>query len=360
MKIVINTDQNYMHGGIEKVTATKVNYWVNQPDTEVFIVTSEQQGNAPCYSMDKRVHLIDLSVNYNRQQSYFSPENLKKAIKHFKKQTQLFREIQPDVIISPNFNWDFYWFPFIHRKSRKIKEIHSSRYSWEPTIKNRINAWFEKRYDAVVVLNKDEANYFNAKNIFVIPNPVEKSVFSALLESKKVIAAGRISPVKGFDQLITAWKIVHSRFPDWQLHFYGQDYLNTQEKLEKQIIELELQDVVFFKGSVNNMDETMSQYSIYAMSSISECFPMVLLEAMSVGLPIVSYDCPHGPGNIITHGIDGFLAENQNPNSLAEELIKVIGDNILRKEMGSNAKQNSIRFNTENIMQKWLSLLLEK
>ncbi|MDY0090044.1 MAG: glycosyltransferase family 4 protein [Flavobacteriaceae bacterium] len=356
-KIVFNTDQIFLHGGIEKVMAVKANYFANLPDVEVYIVTIEQNGKPPCYPLDKKIKLIDLGVNYNRSKSYFSRRNIFKAFYHYKRQKRLFRQLNPDVVISPNYNFDFYWLPFIQRNAKKIKEIHGSRYNWQPTKKNKLNAWFESKYDTVVVLNPDEARYYSSDNVVVIPNPVEISNLQCDLKKKQVVAAGRISPVKAFDELIKAWKQVYEKHPDWQLHIYGENYLNTREQLQKLIEELGLSKVIRFKGSVPDMAQTMLDYSIYAMSSVTECFPMVLLEALSVGLPIVSYDCPNGPRNIITDKADGFLAQHQNPFDLADKIMMLIEDKELLLQMGESAKKNSVRFSTENIMQIWLHLL---
>lgn len=366
MKIVFNTDQIYLHGGIEKVMATKVNYWVNLPEVEVFIVTTEQKGNQPCYPLDSRVQLIDLGINYNRSKSYFSKENLKKAVSHYKRQKALFKKLQPNVIISPNFNFDHYWLPFIKGNSKLIKERHNSRYlepiqfknaSFLGKLKFQLTDWIESKYHYIVVLNEDEAKYVRTGNAVVIPNPIDPTPLQAHLQNKQVMAAGRIAPVKGFDHLIEAWKIVHQHAPDWELHIYGENYGSTKEELEELIKEYQLQEVIHFKGAVNNIPEVMTQYSMYILTSVTECFPMVLLEALNVGLPIVSYDCPNGPRHIVTNSEDGILVQNQNTVELANKIIELIQNPYQLKRMSSIAKQNSFRFSTENIMQKWNNLL---
>lgn len=356
MKIVFNTDQIYLHGGIEKVMTTKANYLATLPGIEVYIVTTEQQGNPPCYALDGKIQLIDLEVNYDRSHSYLSGENIRKAYVHFKRQKALFRKLKPDWIISSNLNFDHYWLPFIQRSAQKIKELHSSRYNWKPTLWNRLNAWFEKKYDHIVVLNKDEAKYIHSDKVVVIPNPIEKQMLRADLDLKQVIAAGRIAPVKGFDELITAWALVHQTQPDWQLHIYGQDYGGTQVTLQQQIEQAGLQNVVLFKGNVDDLPRTMSEYSIYAMSSMTECFPMVLLEALSVGLPIVSYDCPHGPRNIIPNNQGGLLIQNQNPQDLGNGLLQLINDKTLRKSLADQGHNRSVQYEVNTIMKKWLTL----
>jgi glycosyltransferase involved in cell wall biosynthesis len=366
MKILFSTDQIYLHGGIEKVMAEKANYFANLPGVEVFILTTEQKGNPPCYPLNSAVKLMDMGIDYERTQSYFSKANLRKVLKHFRKQKSILSEIRPDVIISPNYNFDHYWLPFIKGKAKLIKERHSSRYreaemrktgGFLSKLRWKFNDWIDTKYTHIVVLNPDEKNYVKSSNAVVIPNPMGSVDFISPLAKKQVIAAGRIAPVKAFDELIHIWALVRNEFPDWQLHIYGDDYLGTQSKLEKLIQENNLEKEITFMGSVPDLRLTMQEYSIYAMTSETECFPMVLLESLSVGLPIVSYDCPNGPRHIITHQEDGFLVENKNRNAFAESFRKLMNSQELRTEMGKKAKENSKRFTTEVVMEQWKKLL---
>lgn len=365
MKIIFSTDQIYLHGGIERVLAIKANYLAAIPNVEVYIVTSEQNNHQPCYALHKDVKIIDLDICYNRRKSYFSFENIRKAILHYWRQRKLFRGLKPEVVISPNFNFDHYWLPLIKGKAQVIKERHSSRY-FEYNARNdanflnklrfRFNDWIDAKYDRIVVLNPDEKDFVYSENAVVIPNPIEKSSLMADMHQKRVIAAGRISPVKAFDELVEAWKIVVKDYPDWQLHIYGEDYVETKGQLQKKINDHKLGNVILFCGSVNNIPLTMCDYSIYAMSSKTECFPMVLLEALSVGLPVVSYDCPTGPRNIIVNFKEGFLVKDRNVSELARSLIKLMSDIDLRKEFSKNAKSRIELFETKAVMKQWLTL----
>ena len=366
MKILFSTDQTYLHGGIERVMATKANYFAQINAIEVSVLTTEQKGYTNCYDCDEKIKTIDLGVNYDRDSSYFSWRNIKKAWSHFWKQRKLIRTMKPDAIISINYNLDHIWLPFIKNKSLLIKERHSSRFQEHEIFKNgsllskmklKWMDWIEKKYDYIAVLNEDEAKYIRTQNTVVIPNPISNTELAANLENKIVIAAGRLAPVKAFDELIQIWKLIHLDFPDWQLHIYGDDYLNTKEELLALIEELELKSTVVLKGVTNHLMEKMQEASIYAMTSITECFPMVLLEAQSIGLPIVTYDCPNGPRNIVTDGDDGFLVPQNDRNLFAQKLKLLMSSESERKKMGKVAKENGSRFDLENVMNKWLKLL---
>jgi len=366
MKIVFNTDQIYLHGGIEKVLTEKANCFVRYYQHEVIILTTGQKNQPPCYPLDSKIKQIDMGVDYNRSISYFSFENLKKSILHFRRQRKILKELKPDIIISPNFNFDHYWLPFIKGKSRLIKERHGSRYADPEKRKSagilgklrwKLNDWIDSKYDQIVVLNPDEKKYVQSANAVVIPNPIGIPNFSSDLNSKKVMAAGRLAPVKAFDELIQIWKLIADQFPDWQLHIYGDDYLDTRMKLQQLIDSLGLQHSVILKDSVPKLTETMKEYSIYALTSVTECFSMVLLESLSVGVPVVSYDCPTGPGNIVTHKKDGFLIGGRNQQEFAAALSRLMADSELRKEMGRNGKQNVQRFSAARVMEQWQQFL---
>jgi glycosyltransferase involved in cell wall biosynthesis len=362
--ILITTDQIHRHGGIEKVMATKVNHWASLPDVQVSIITTEQNNLPPRYPLHQCVNLIDLGVNYNRQKSYLSLENIVKAFRHFFRQKAVITQLNPIAVISPSYSFDHFWLPFIKKNALLIKEKHSSGYNLSPLysgflarIKSYVNDWIATKYDHIIVLNEDEKQYLHTRNVRVIANPIELSALKAAQTTKQVIAAGRLSPIKGFDKLVYAWGIVHVAKPDWQLHIYGEDYLDTQQALQQQINALGLQNHVILKGSVPDIPKVMTDYSLYVMTSKSECFPMVLLEALSVGLPVVSVDCPHGPRNIVQHGEDGILVQPNDIDTLASVLVNLMNDQATRENMGDKAKYNIQRFSTAVVMQEWNNLL---
>jgi len=370
MKVVFSSDQIYLHGGIEKVMAGKANYFADVLGYEVYIITTEQKDNQPCYPLSGKIKLVDLDLKYHRDKSYFHPVNLLKIPGHYLKLRKVLKMLRPDVFIVCNFAFDFYWLPFVEKRIFKIKEFHSSRYfehinRLQNTAVMRkvhylINDFLESRYDRLIILNPDEKTFYKSANISVIPNPIDISEkLTASLNHKLVLAAGRIAPVKGFEYLIESWKLIAQEENGWQLHIYGEDYLDTQQKLQEIIDKNGLENQIFFKGTTEEMTKTMINYSLYAMSSITECFPMVLLESLSVGLPVVSFDSPTGPKNIITDKEDGFLVEYLNVEMFAEQLLKLMKDENVRVLMGKNAKQNCHRFSNMVIMKQWADLLLK-
>src|SRR5690606_12971472 len=124
------------------------------------------------------------------------------------------------------------------------------------------------------------------------------------------------------------------------------------------IIQYNLQDSIKLCGSTNNIAEKMLESSIYVMTSHNECFPLVLLEAQACGLPIVSFNCPHGPKNIIKKD-SGYLVEHYNNKEFADKLSTLMNDVNMRKSFGINARINSENFSKDKIMGLWINMFNE-
>lgn len=363
MRVLFLTDQIYLHGGVEKVISQKANYLTAVSHYEVTIITYNQQGRKPVYPFSKKIQMFDLGINYEICKSYFHPVNLKKIPTHRNTLLLMLRQLRPDVVISCSFGPDFYFLPYLEKQIPKIKEFHGSRFFYRsPTasIKKRLlqhlNRLTEKKYDCLAVLNESEQVFYANRNIKVIPNPAEITAERSNVTSKKILAAGRISPVKNFADLIEAFARLSKDFPEWELHFFGEDYLSTQQKLEAQVASFGLTEQVKFQGVCSDLKKEMLNYSIYAMTSETECFPMVLLEALSVGIPIVTYASPTGPQHIVRNEEDSFLVPYKNLDIFTTQLKTLMADENLRVQMGCAGRQNVKRFSIDKVMQQWTDL----
>lgn len=366
MILAYYTDQIYLHGGLERVLANKLNYFSKNTDIELHVITFQQQNKASCYAIPDKVKLHDLNINYNRSISFLHPSNIKFALKHYMRLKRKIKTLKPDVIVVCNYEFGFYFIPLIARKAIKIKEYHSSRhFSYLERLKNKnilktiqykLSDYFESKYDHLALLTTDEQHYFRTPNTVVIPNAIQNiNLKSAELNNKKVISAGRIAPVKGFEYVISAWQLVVQSCPEWTLEIYGDGDFEYIQKLKKLINTLQLKSHVFLKGATNDLDNKMLESSIFVMSSLTECFPMVLLEAMSCGLPVVSFDCPNGPRNIITHNEDGIIVDHLNIKALSNAIINLIEMPGKISELGAQAQKNVSRFSEGKIMPIWLN-----
>lgn len=360
MKILYLNNQFYLHGGIEKILSQKINYLIEELQYEVILCTSEHKNKTYVYPLNEKVNHIDLEINYDRSKSYFHPYNLLKAIKHYKKLKDTIKVLNPDIIVSVNYTPEQYFLPFIEQKIPKIKEFHSSGVTLKPTnslagkLKYQLFRLFDK-YDSVVVLNKDEKKYYPFKNIEVIPNFIKLSTQNKSLKKENtIIAAGRIAPVKQFDHLIRSWSLIANEYPNWQVKIFGDGDDEIKNNLQGLIGELMVPNIELM-GPTTFLKEEMEKASIYAMTSASECFPMVLLEAQAAGSAVVSYDCPHGPKNILLNN-SGLLIEPNSIQELSAGISRLINNDLQRKFFSKLAITNSENFEESLIMRQWISL----
>jgi len=361
MKILYLTNQVYLHGGIEKILSKKCNLWVEQYNYEVIVCTSEQHNKEFVYPLNKQVDTIDLDINYYRNLSYFNPLNLLKVVVHFFRLKKLVNQLKPDIVISVNYTPEQYFIPFIAKHIPKIKEFHSSGSALKPPkgvfekAKHRLFQLFQ-RYQAVVVLNEDEKQYYPFDNLVVIPNFIAVNKPRPEFQKEKtIIAAGRIAAVKQFDHLIQAWALIALEFPDWQVKIYGDGDDKLMQELIALINDLQLTNIKLM-GATTTLEEEMQKASIYAMTSATECFPMVLLEAMDAGMVCVSYNCPTGPGNILQHKLDGILTQPDQIEQFAAALKALIIDDAGRSKLAVAANENCRRFSSIKVISQWNAL----
>jgi glycosyltransferase involved in cell wall biosynthesis len=226
----------------------------------------------------------------------------------------------------------------------------------------------EKKYfprlDAFLTLTEGDAAKYRefldpSLRIEVIPNatPAYEGERSSL-ENKVVTAAGHLRPNKGFDRLIDAWAIVAKQHPDWELRIFGNGPL--QEDLQRQVDDLGLDGKVRLMGYSTALREEMAKSSLFAMTSHKEAYGMVLVEAMSCGVPVVSFDAPNGPASIIHEGVDGFLVPNGDIGGLAERISRVIEMGASgRKALGEAGLRNAAGRTQPVVTGRWVSLLEE-
>ena len=148
-----------------------------------------------------------------------------------------------------------------------------------------------------------------------------------------------------------SWSLIDKEFQDWELHIYGK--FDENLGLEQLAKDLKIEKQVFFHLPEKNIEEKYAESSIFVLSSRYEGFGMVLIEAMSFGIPCVSFDCNYGPSDIIRNNEDGFLVTNGNEETFVEKLQLLMKDENLRKEMGEKARVNVERFLPENVVKKW-------
>lgn len=369
MKLVYCISATHNSGGMERVLTNKANYLAAR-GYDITVVTTDQRGLPPFFPLDGRIRCVDLGVNYevNNGKSFLNKlvHFPFKQWRHRRRLSRVLREIRPDVTVSMFCN-DATFLPSIKDGSRKVLEIHFSRFKrlqydrkglWRlaDVWRNRNEADVVARFDRFVVLTHEDSRYWGKlSNIAVIPNAQTFACDApAPLEAKTVVAVGRLTYQKGFDLLLQAWAEVCRRVSGWQLAIVGDGELRSA--LSAQAESLGLAGCVTFVPATKDVVAVYRDASVLAMSSRYEGFGMVLLEAQTVGLPVVSFSCKCGPSEIVNDGVDGYLVAPGDVDAMADRLVRLMQDGVLRRRMGARAFANAARFSTDAVMKQWMAL----
>ncbi|GGN09262.1 glycosyltransferase involved in cell wall biosynthesis [Actinoplanes campanulatus] len=241
----------------------------------------------------------------------------------------------------------------------RIGQDHMNFSSYRKGLQKRIVRAYP-RLDAVTVLTRaDLATYREAlgdgAQLFRIPNGIPPRTSTAEPDrTRTVIAAGRLGRQKGFDMLIDAFALVHEQHPDWRLDIFGAG--QARDRLTARIAERGLGDVVRLRGVTRTLDAEFAKASIFALSSRKEGLPMVLLEAMSAGLPVVSFDCPTGPADVVDDEVNGLLIPPKDVPGLAVGLSRLIEAPAERERMGAAARTTASGYEMPVVVARWEEL----
>lgn len=244
----------------------------------------------------------------------------------------------------------------------RIGEDHLNFRTYRPGLVTAMRKWYPK-LDAVTVLTSETAAAYERElgpgvRTALLPNMLPTvGAARAPLDNRVVIAAGRLTKQKGFDLLIDAWARVARRHPDWKLRIFGSGVLKND--LAQQIADKDLAGHVELMGQTKKLHEEMAGASIYVLSSRFEGFPMVLLEAMTHGLPCVAYDCYTGPADILTDGHDGVLVKPRDRRALATALSDLMADPERRRTLGAHALETVAEYDTSRVTPKLVQLFAD-
>ena len=375
-KIVYCTPALYSAGGTERVVSLKANYFADVLGYDVTIIVTEGKNSNSFFHLSDKVEVINLGLNF---EEIWNVSFIEKVFLYLKKQrnykkllkSELMR-IRPDITIT-TLRREINFINEINDGSRKIGEQHLSRSNYRRTDPRFTNIcekfffrWWRDRVvssltklDKLVVLTPDAASEWSeVKNIMMIPDPLPIKVEScSTRSSKRVITIGRYSYEKGYDLLLKVWSIVEKKLSDWQLDIFA---MGDPTPYVKMMDDLSIDKKrCHLNSSVVDVEDEYMKSSILVQPSRTEGFGLVIVEAMSCGLPVVSFDCENGPRSIITNGEDGFLIPPFDVEMFANSLMRLMSDDDLRESMGEKGKQNSQRYDIDIVGQQWKQLFDE-
>lgn len=377
MKIVYIYTALTTVGGVDRVITNKANYLADVLGYDIYIITDSQAGRPPVFPLSPKVRHIDLETDFDEQYHYGIFKRFlcyRRLMKQYKRRLEkTLKEIKPDIV-STTCGRDLEFLTDIQDGSKKIGESHTVK----ECCRNfhlmearggiyRIVAqyWRKKQEKAIaklddfVVLTQHDADSWAAvRKATIIPNPMTfMPQAHSSCTSKKIISIGRYAEEKGQDLLIEAWSKIAKKHPDWEVNIYGNGELES--KFKDLIEEYGIKASFKLNAPSKNIQEKYLESSIYVMSSRFEGFGLVLIEAMSCGLPCISFNCPHGPAEIISDGENGILVENGNIDKLAKAIEVLINNEEKRIKMGQRAQAMVQKYAPDSIMKMWVELFNE-
>lgn len=359
------------YGGIENAIITLANLLCEKYEVEILSVYRLYK--EPVFDLDKRVkvnYISNIKPNKKEMLYYLKKKNFSMLFKglgasahtgyvKYIKTAYILRKLETNVIISTRTVHNLLVSMFVKKGIKKIAWEHSHHNNNKRYIRNLVRSC--KNVDYLVPVSKELGDFYEqylGKKVYNIPNCLDSMPSKpSKLGATNLISVGRLSKEKGYDDLLRLFKRVNMKHPDWRLNIIGDGIM--KDDLLNLSRELKLGDKVVFHGYQNKdyINDCLSNSSIYVMTSHTECFPLVLMEAMSFGVPCLSYTSAQGANEIIDDGINGYLIKNRNEDEMIEKIDALIENKKLRTSLGKNAREKSKEYSGEVILQKWDKLI---
>lgn len=377
MKIVYIYPSYHSYAGTERILIDKMNYLSEQYGYDIVMLTYDQGKHPLAYPISRKVTHIDLDIRFYALYQHNILIRIAKEIWLTwllkKRMISFLCDFQPNIIIATTYHAKL--FPIIAKcpiNAIRILESHIDRFfilNEKNYGKNifkylltkldtlKINKYI-KSFDLLVTLSNEDSKtwskYITCRTITNMVHLNDGRYFSSLSE-KTALFAGRFEEQKGIPDLLEIWKIVNKKHPDWKLEMYGDGGLYDifYKEVKSQNINIHIHK------STKNIFEIYKKTSILLVTSLYEPFGLVMPEAMSCGIPVVAFNCPHGPAQIITNGVNGYVIDNRDINQFATQICKLIEDQNLRLSFGEKAMQSAQRYKPDAIMPIWKSLFEE-
>jgi glycosyltransferase involved in cell wall biosynthesis len=343
-------------GGAERVMITLANHWA-AAGRSVTLLTFAPPGTRPYYALDSRVTLLELDVVASERRL----RSLQQMLRRLIVLRRAIRAIKPDLVIS--FLAKINIITILATRGLGVRLIVSERNNPERQVVSPVWRWLRHRLygvaDCLVTPSHGVLRSLPAevrRRGCVIPNPVKvPHSLPRRPDTRILVAVGRLVEQKGFDLLLPAFARVAGNHPDWRLVIWGEG--DQRAPLEAMRDRLGLTDRVALPGLTERPGQWVDDAALFVLSSRFESFGNVVTEAMAAGLPVIVTDCPWGPGEIVRHGVDGWLVPPEDVAALAEGLDLLMADDELRARLAEAARRNVRRFDRETVMKMWDDLL---
>ncbi len=344
-------------GGAERVMTAMANHWVANGH-QVSFITYEPPEAKSYYELDARIRVLRIDLPAERRSMLHGLIRTGRLVLALRRRLKV---LNPDVAIA--FLTRVNIVTLMAAVGQDLPIIISERNHPDRQYMNRIWRWLRDqtyRYAATIVYQTEGAMRCYPpelqENATVIANPLP-SIKAAVNPAKKqeLIAVGRLTGQKGFDLLLRAFAKIAGGHPDWTLTIFGEG--EKRSSLESLRNDLDLVGRARLPGASEGHGAWVENAGLFVLSSRYEGMPNVLLEAMAAGLPVVAFDCPLGPGEIITHGENGILVPPEDVDALAESLAALMADEETRARLARNAKGIADDYQLDTIMAKWSNLL---
>lgn len=355
-KIVYIIDNIYSEGGIARVTLLIAEGLLKTKRYDVSVVSLCRPQEKPYYKVPVGCSIIDLPHKdfHIRRDFIRAGRELKKIFDPDIECTFVINDVGHNIPA---------WIGLKHCKKARfiswshMNFYHGSRYGFAGVGKRLAI----KKFDFLVTLTKEDQGYYekemNAKNVVQIYNPISHEITKQAYASgsKRIISCGRLHPIKGFDLLIDVAQKVFEQVDDWQWDIYGDG--PEKSALQQKIDRYGLAGKVDLKGYHTDILDLYQGYAFNVFTSREEGCPMAMIEALSAGLPTISFDFKCGPKDLIIDGVNGYIIKDRNIDEMADKVLKLIMDQKLRCEFAKHADMNLSELKMSYVLDKWESIL---
>lgn len=335
---VISSMQNY--GGTERVASLLANYLSDSND--VTIISRDINNSKTVYPLGDKVRDLKINGGYLnfllKLRNYINSGDYDVIVIH------TMSKLTP-LILALNY------------KAKKIWSFEHTSIFFHSKIFFFLRKLLYQKLDKIIVLTRKDKDIYEkiASNVEIIYNPSPFNIRDEYcIDSKKILSIGSLEEYKGYDILLKVWKRVEEKHPDWSLDIYGSGSLYNS--LQSYINSNSLRHVTL-KGVTSEILQAYDSSSFFVMSSKFEGLPMVLIEAQTRALPIVAFDCPNGPAEIISDNKNGFLVEQNDLEGMYNSIVTLIENTELRKSFSDRARLDASTFAPKVIMRKWDKLI---